>query len=66
MILPEKIPDIYQYPEHLRTELNGLPTAPGVYVFHGDSETLPLYIGKVSTSVLGCCRICVHVKKQSC
>ncbi|MEQ9769315.1 excinuclease Cho [Pectobacterium jejuense] len=46
MILPEKIPDIYQYPEHLRTELDGLPTAPGVYVFHGDSETLPLYIGK--------------------
>ncbi|WP_409158373.1 excinuclease Cho [Pectobacterium sp. B2J-2] len=46
MILPEKMPDIYEYPEHLRTELAGLPAAPGVYLFHGDSETLPLYIGK--------------------
>ncbi|MCA5920048.1 excinuclease Cho [Pectobacterium brasiliense] len=46
MMLPEKMPDIYEYPEHLRSELDGLPTAPGVYIFYGDSETLPLYIGK--------------------
>ncbi|MFP9228298.1 excinuclease Cho [Pectobacterium cacticida] len=45
-MLPEKIPDRYEYPEHLRTEVDGLPAVPGVYIFHGDSETLPLYIGK--------------------
>ncbi|WP_067703469.1 excinuclease Cho [Erwinia sp. ErVv1] len=37
---------IYQYPEHLRPSLTGLPSLPGVYTFHGDSETMPLYIGK--------------------
>ncbi|MEI2264808.1 excinuclease Cho [Erwinia sp. CGal63] len=37
---------IYQYPEHLRPSLEGLPSLPGVYTFHGDSESLPLYIGK--------------------
>lgn len=37
---------IYQYPEHLLPSLEGLPSLPGVYTFHGDSETLPLYIGK--------------------
>ncbi|WP_017349016.1 excinuclease Cho [Pantoea sp. A4] len=37
---------IYEYPEHLRDWLNGLPALPGVYTFHGESETLPLYIGK--------------------
>ncbi|MEH2921523.1 excinuclease Cho [Samsonia erythrinae] len=46
MMPPEKMPDIYEYPAHLRTELDELPAAPGVYVFHGDSDTLPLYIGK--------------------
>ncbi len=38
--------DIYQYPEHLRSFIDTLPAAPGVYVFHGDSEAMPLYIGK--------------------
>ncbi|XBS70680.1 excinuclease Cho [Acerihabitans sp. KWT182] len=38
--------DIYQYPEHLRSFIAGLPAAPGVYVFHGDSDVMPLYIGK--------------------
>ncbi|WP_075181647.1 excinuclease Cho [Pantoea sp. 1.19] len=38
--------DIYQYPEHLRDQLADLPRGPGVYEFHGDSDTLPLYIGK--------------------
>ncbi len=36
----------YQYPEHLRPYLDGLPSAPGVYVFHSDSDVMPLYIGK--------------------
>lgn len=36
----------YQYPEHLRPYLEGLPAAPGVYVFHSDHDVLPLYIGK--------------------
>jgi excinuclease Cho len=37
---------IYQYPEHLHEWLEGLPNHPGVYTFHGESESLPLYIGK--------------------
>ncbi|CAK9885237.1 MAG: Excinuclease cho [Candidatus Erwinia impunctatus] len=34
----------YNYPEHLRESLAGMPNTPGVYTFHG--EKLPLYIGK--------------------
>ena len=37
---------IYEYPEHLRPWLEALPKQPGVYFFHGDSDTMPLYIGK--------------------
>lgn len=37
---------MYQYPEHLRHLLAEIPSLPGVYLFHGDSETFPLYIGK--------------------
>ncbi|ELI0630266.1 nucleotide excision repair endonuclease [Escherichia coli] len=37
---------IYEYPEHLHSFLNDLPTRPGVYLFHGESDTMPLYIGK--------------------
>lgn len=37
---------IYEYPQHLRQEVDAIPSLPGVYVFHGESETLPLYIGK--------------------
>ncbi|MEJ4043875.1 excinuclease Cho [Erwinia sp. SLM-02] len=37
---------IYQYPEHLRPWIDDLPNLPGVYTFHGDSDSLPLYIGK--------------------
>ena len=37
---------IYEYPEHLRPWLEALPRQPGVYLFHGESDTLPLYIGK--------------------
>lgn len=38
--------EAYHYPEHLRPFLEGLPAAPGVYVFHSDSDVMPLYIGK--------------------
>lgn len=37
---------IYEYPEHLRPYLSALPAVPGVYLFHSESDTLPLYIGK--------------------
>jgi excinuclease Cho len=36
----------FQYPSHLRESLGDLPSAPGVYVFHGEEGDLPLYIGK--------------------
>ncbi len=36
---------IYEYPEHLRSFLNDLPPD-RVYLFHGESDTMPLYIGK--------------------
>src|SRR5690606_41173569 len=36
----------YAYPEHLRAQIGTLPRAPGVYVFHGEDERVPLYIGK--------------------
>lgn len=34
------------YPEHLRQEVQAMPQAPGVYTFHGATDSLPLYIGK--------------------
>jgi predicted GIY-YIG superfamily endonuclease len=37
---------IYEYPEHLRPFLSALPAVPGVYLFHSESDTMPLYIGK--------------------
>ena len=37
---------VYEYPEHLRAAIDDMPTAPGVYVFHGVEGDLPLYIGK--------------------
>lgn len=36
----------YQYPAHLRDAIAGMPSTPGVYVFHGEEGKLPLYIGK--------------------
>lgn len=48
-MLPKRLEpelDIYQYPEHLRACLATLPKAPGVYVFHGQRDGMPLYIGK--------------------
>ncbi|URQ62370.1 excinuclease Cho [Pantoea alhagi] len=37
---------IYEYPDHLRSFLADIPRLPGVYTFHGDSDVMPLYIGK--------------------
>ncbi len=36
----------YEYPTHLRDSISDLPTTPGVYIFHGATGDLPLYIGK--------------------
>jgi excinuclease Cho len=36
----------YEYPTHLRESIEDLPTKPGVYIFHGATGDLPLYIGK--------------------
>lgn len=36
----------YEYPQHLKDAIGDLPGAPGVYIFHGQSGDLPLYIGK--------------------
>ena len=36
----------YEYPQHLRAAIEHAPTGAGVYVFHGDTGDLPLYIGK--------------------
>ena len=36
----------YEYPTHLRGAIVDMPSAPGVYVFHGEEGVLPLYIGK--------------------
>jgi excinuclease Cho len=36
----------YEYPLDLRAIADTLPQAPGVYIFHGDNDDLPLYIGK--------------------
>jgi excinuclease Cho len=54
--------DIYQYPQHLRGCLEQLPRAPGVYLFHGQSETLPLYIGK-SVNIRS--RVMAHFRAQN-
>ena len=40
----EKFP--YEYPSHLRELAAELPKAPGVYQFHGEEQSVPLYIGK--------------------
>jgi excinuclease Cho len=36
----------FEYPAHLRPQVEALPPAPGVYIFHGETGDLPLYIGK--------------------
>ncbi len=41
---PEAIP--FVYPHRLREEAEDVPATPGVYFFYGDSDSMPLYIGK--------------------
>ncbi len=36
----------HAYPQHLRDAIEQAPTGAGVYVFHGEADDLPLYIGK--------------------
>ena len=36
----------YEYPAHLRQAIADMPCAPGVYIFHGEEGSGPLYIGK--------------------
>jgi len=56
----EKFP--YEYPSHLREMVAGLPKAPGVYQFHGDGQSVPLYIGK---SVDIRTRVMSHLREPS-
>ena len=42
--LPLHTPD--GYPDHLREQFIRLPSAPGVYLFYGEQQRMPLYIGK--------------------
>ena len=51
----------YRYPEHLREIAASIPQGPGVYIFHGDDERLPLYIGK---SVTLRSRVLAHLRNR--
>lgn len=51
----------YRYPDHLRAIAATIPEAPGVYIFHGDDERLPLYIGK-SVSLRS--RVLAHLRNR--
>lgn len=53
--------NIYHYPDHLRASLEQLPRSPGVYLFHGQSDRLPLYIGK-SVNIRS--RVMAHFRAQ--
>ncbi len=33
-------------PSHLKTDIKTIPDSPGVYIFYGNTQNLPLYIGK--------------------
>jgi len=52
----------YRYPDHLRADAEALPAAPGVYLFLGADEGLPLYIGK---SVNLRARVLSHLRNRS-
>ena len=52
----------YRYPDHLRADAEALPAAPGVYLFLGEDERLPLYIGK---SVNLRARVLSHLRNRS-
>jgi len=49
----------FAYPMHLRAQVDGLPSAPGVYTFHGAEPGIPLYIGK-SVNLRG--RVLSHLR----
>lgn len=46
VMMPREKSLLYVYPEHLKEDVRQAPRAPGVYVFYGEDERLPLYIGK--------------------
>ena len=46
ILRPARPKALYQYPEHLREQVAAAPRAPGVYLFYGENEQWPLYIGK--------------------
>ena len=47
MPAPPARPDlIYEYPSHLRAQVEAAPRAPGVYFFYAEGDSIPLYIGK--------------------
>lgn len=52
----------YEYPEPLRAMAEALPTGPGVYFFHGEDATPPLYIGK---SVNVRARVLSHLRNRA-
>jgi len=52
---------IYKYPTHLKEMIDGLPRAPGVYIFYGENTSLPLYIGK---SVNIRARVLSHLRNE--
>lgn len=37
---------VYEYPAHLRAQVEAAPRAPGVYFFYAEGDSIPLYIGK--------------------
>lgn len=52
----------YHYPEHLRADVQQAPAAPGVYLFLGEDERVPLYIGK---SINLRSRLNAHLRNKS-
>lgn len=47
MPAPSARPDlVYEYPAHLRAQVEAAPRAPGVYFFYAEDDSIPLYIGK--------------------
>ena len=47
MPAPTARPDlVYEYPAHLRAQVEAAPRAPGVYFFYAEGDSIPLYIGK--------------------
>lgn len=60
--MPTARPDlIYEYPAHLRAQVEAAPRAPGVYFFYADGDSIPLYIGK-SIDIRS--RLLAHLRTQ--